>query len=160
MLRFTCNINTHIIYMRLSFVNCKSFWQSAPWVLHWWGPKVRNGTVCSYIYIYIYACRGWWMMWWDDVLLDTKPFDILSLWMKTTEFRFRPCFFYWFRPEPEVLKIGVPAGTEFRCTPSNKDLLSRCTYLITRKYMHAETLALLTKPLYFPNMKYLEQLSW
>jgi flagellar biosynthesis protein FlhB len=26
--------------------------------------------------------------------------------------------------------------------------------------MHAETLALLTKPLYFPNMKYLEQLSW
>jgi hypothetical protein len=30
----------------------------------------------------------------------------------------------------------------------------------TRKYMHAETLALLTKPLYFPNMKYLEQLSW
>jgi hypothetical protein len=32
--------------------------------------------------------------------------------------------------------------------------------LFTRKYMHAETLALLTKPLYFPNMKYLEQLSW
>jgi hypothetical protein len=30
----------------------------------------------------------------------------------------------------------------------------------TRKYMHAETLALLTKPLYFPNMKYLEQLTW
>ena len=26
----------------------------------------------------------------------------------------------------------------------------------TRKYMHAETLALLTKPLYFPNMKYLK----
>jgi hypothetical protein len=26
--------------------------------------------------------------------------------------------------------------------------------LITRKYMHAETLALLTKPLYFPNMKF------
>ena len=25
----------------------------------------------------------------------------------------------------------------------------------TRKYMHAETLALLTKPVYFPNMKYL-----
>jgi hypothetical protein len=24
------------------------------------------------------------------------------------------------------------------------------------KYMHAETLALLTKPLYFPNMKYLK----
>ena len=24
----------------------------------------------------------------------------------------------------------------------------------TRKYMHAETLALLTKPLHFPNMKY------
>jgi hypothetical protein len=32
--------------------------------------------------------------------------------------------------------------------------------MLTRKYMHAETLALLTKPLYFPNMKYLEQLSW
>jgi hypothetical protein len=33
---------------------------------------------------------------------------------------------------------------------------------ITRKYMHAETLALLTKPLYFPNMKYeyLKLLSW
>jgi hypothetical protein len=31
---------------------------------------------------------------------------------------------------------------------------------LTRKYMHAETHALLTKPLYFPNMKYLEQLSW
>jgi hypothetical protein len=29
--------------------------------------------------------------------------------------------------------------------------------IATRKYMHAETLALLTKPLYFPNMKYLEQ---
>jgi hypothetical protein len=28
-------------------------------------------------------------------------------------------------------------------------------YQITRKYTHAETLALLTKPLYFPNMKYL-----
>ena len=27
---------------------------------------------------------------------------------------------------------------------------------VTRKYMHAETLALLTKPLYFPNMKYLK----
>jgi hypothetical protein len=27
-------------------------------------------------------------------------------------------------------------------------------------FMHAETLALLTKPLYFPNMKYPEQLSW
>jgi hypothetical protein len=26
----------------------------------------------------------------------------------------------------------------------------------TRKYMHAETLALLTKPLHFPNMKYLK----
>ena len=26
----------------------------------------------------------------------------------------------------------------------------------TRKYMHAETLAWLTKPLYFPNMKYLK----
>jgi hypothetical protein len=30
------------------------------------------------------------------------------------------------------------------------------TYIQTRKYMHAETLALLTKPLYFPNMKYLK----
>jgi hypothetical protein len=29
-------------------------------------------------------------------------------------------------------------------------------YRNTRKYMHAETLALLTKPLYFPNMKYLK----
>ena len=29
-------------------------------------------------------------------------------------------------------------------------------YIVTRKYMHAETLALLTKPLYFPNMKYLK----
>ena len=27
---------------------------------------------------------------------------------------------------------------------------------LTRKYIHAETLALLTKPLYFPNMKYLK----
>jgi hypothetical protein len=27
---------------------------------------------------------------------------------------------------------------------------------LTRKYMHAETLALLTKPLHFPNMKYLK----
>jgi hypothetical protein len=26
----------------------------------------------------------------------------------------------------------------------------------TRKYVHAETLALLTKPLHFPNMKYLK----
>jgi hypothetical protein len=29
-----------------------------------------------------------------------------------------------------------------------------CKNILTRKYMHAETLALLTKPLYFPNMKY------
>jgi hypothetical protein len=29
-------------------------------------------------------------------------------------------------------------------------------YPDTRKYMHAETLALLTKPLYFPNVKYLK----
>ena len=28
--------------------------------------------------------------------------------------------------------------------------------IVTRKYMHAETLALLTKPFYFPNMKYLK----
>jgi hypothetical protein len=28
--------------------------------------------------------------------------------------------------------------------------------VLTRKYMRAETLALLTKPLYFPNMKYLK----
>jgi hypothetical protein len=27
---------------------------------------------------------------------------------------------------------------------------------VLEKYMHAETLALLTKPLYFPNMKYLK----
>jgi hypothetical protein len=33
---------------------------------------------------------------------------------------------------------------------------SRYTAYITRKYMHAETLALQTKPLYFPNMKYLK----
>ena len=38
--------------------------------------------------------------------------------------------------------------------------LKRTIFIIhTRKYMHAETLALLTKPLYFPNMKYLEELS-
>jgi hypothetical protein len=30
------------------------------------------------------------------------------------------------------------------------------TLLTTRKYMHAETLPLLTKPLYFPNLKYLK----
>jgi hypothetical protein len=29
-------------------------------------------------------------------------------------------------------------------------------YENTRKYMHAETLALLAKPLYFPNVKYLK----
>jgi hypothetical protein len=29
-------------------------------------------------------------------------------------------------------------------------------YIFTRKYMHAETLAMLTKPLHFPNMKYLK----
>jgi hypothetical protein len=34
--------------------------------------------------------------------------------------------------------------------------LSTQVIIITRKYMHAETLALLTKPLYFPNMKYLK----
>jgi hypothetical protein len=33
---------------------------------------------------------------------------------------------------------------------------ARIMYNITRKYMHAETLALLTKPLCFPNMKYLK----
>jgi hypothetical protein len=33
---------------------------------------------------------------------------------------------------------------------------NKLTLNITRKYMHAETLALLTKPLYFPNMKYLK----
>jgi hypothetical protein len=29
-------------------------------------------------------------------------------------------------------------------------------YFLTRKYMHAETIALLTRPLYFTNMKYLK----
>jgi hypothetical protein len=33
---------------------------------------------------------------------------------------------------------------------------ARKLHQYTRKYMHAETLALLTKPLYFPNMKYLK----
>jgi hypothetical protein len=37
---------------------------------------------------------------------------------------------------------------------------ARINYFATGKYMHAETLALLTKPLYFPNMKYLKLLSW
>jgi hypothetical protein len=36
---------------------------------------------------------------------------------------------------------------------TKRDALSS---VYTRKYMHAETLALLTKPLYFPNMKYLK----
>jgi hypothetical protein len=35
-------------------------------------------------------------------------------------------------------------------------LLYGIVYVCTRKYMHAETLALLTEPLYFPNMKYLK----
>jgi hypothetical protein len=34
--------------------------------------------------------------------------------------------------------------------------LSQIIFIYTRKYMHAETLALLTKPLYFPNTKYLK----
>jgi hypothetical protein len=35
-------------------------------------------------------------------------------------------------------------------------MASGVTLIITRKYMHAETLALLTKPFYFPNVKYLK----
>jgi hypothetical protein len=35
-------------------------------------------------------------------------------------------------------------------------MATRPNHNVTRKYMHAETLALLTKPLYFPNMKYLK----
>jgi predicted P-loop ATPase/GTPase len=40
---------------------------------------------------------------------------------------------------------------------SSNSLVRRSGVLnTTRKYMHAETLALLTKPLYFLNMKYLK----
>jgi hypothetical protein len=38
----------------------------------------------------------------------------------------------------------------------NRDSYESSNHTCTRKYMHAETLALLTKPLYFPNMKYLK----
>jgi hypothetical protein len=44
------------------------------------------------------------------------------------------------------------AGTHACSCQSNGGLARN----ITRKYMHAETLALLTKPLYFPNVKYLK----
>jgi hypothetical protein len=38
----------------------------------------------------------------------------------------------------------------------NLSLMLNKTIYRTRKYMHAETLALLTRPLYFLNMKYLK----
>jgi hypothetical protein len=70
-----------------------------------------------------------------------------------SHFRLEVAFqLYSFQWDDHPLKIGNAAHGGQIQVPAD-----------TRKYMHAETLArlaLLTKPLYFPNMKYLEQLSW
>ena len=52
------------------------------------------------------------------------------------------------------MKSAMPAIQEklITCKPDTRHQ----NISVTRKYMHAETLALLTKPLYFPNMKYLK----
>jgi hypothetical protein len=51
-------------------------------------------------------------------------------------------------------------GTELR-SPFSLVKISHITTNndITRKYMHAETLALLTKPLYFPNILHVDTSS-
>ena len=45
-------------------------------------------------------------------------------------------------------------GLAPKCARTGPSLLLRRSSYNTRKYMHAETLALLTKPLCFPSMKY------
>jgi hypothetical protein len=52
-----------------------------------------------------------------------------------------------------VLKIATVMYDELVCM---RNYFVNAIHIYTRKYMHAETLALLTKPLYFPNMKYLK----
>jgi hypothetical protein len=50
----------------------------------------------------------------------------------------------------------INISTDEYTTSAKRKILRTRKYNMTRKYMHAETLALLTKPLYFPNMKYLK----
>ena len=66
---------------------------------------------------------------------------------------------------PQVSPLGIVMG-DISIFPLCFDVVNRihdsvgknrprdCQLIITRKYMHAETLALLTKPSCFPNMKY------
>jgi hypothetical protein len=51
-------------------------------------------------------------------------------------------------------KAGKGPGTGRSHDFQHPDIVGVINIIITRKYMHAETLALLTKPLYFPNMKF------
>jgi hypothetical protein len=51
---------------------------------------------------------------------------------------------------------NVPAVVHAKTTTTLVNPFDAQNNDTTRKYMHAETLALLTKPLYFPNMKYLK----
>jgi hypothetical protein len=66
------------------------------------------------------------------------------------------CFFVCF--SPYIIYITSRLVSETPSYERQVKLFSvwSNTFISTRKYMHAETLALLTKPLYFPNMKYLK----
>jgi hypothetical protein len=55
----------------------------------------------------------------------------------------------------QFINCSFPNSFVFNAV-SSYEILDLINNLNTRKYMHAETLALLTKPLYFPNMKYLK----
>jgi hypothetical protein len=68
---------------------------------------------------------------WVENRIETKK----KIWIKTTIQGIKP----W--------KIIHGKTTKFTVVVCN---------IYYRKYMHAETVALLTKPLYFPNMKYLK----
>jgi hypothetical protein len=60
---------------------------------------------------------------------------------------------YLIKKFPKKLSEAIVATCECR---SVVRLIIVQDYFFTREYMHPETLSLLTKPLYFPNIKYLK----
>jgi hypothetical protein len=75
-----------------------------------------------------------------------------------------PHFLYYFNVIREFTLTNIPTKSNvllprkkiYTHPPVHVPGIWCIVWVLTRKYMHAETLALLTKPLYFPNMKYLK----